>query len=378
MIVGIDASRNRSGGAIAHIAGILSSFDPDQYGIEEVHLWSYQALLDQIPRRKWLVKHSSTYLENSLVSQLWWQAFILNRELKKHQCDIVFATDASTLCSFSPMVVLSQDMLSYEPGVMHHFGYGLARLRLIAILYVQNFAFRRAAGVMFLTQYAGDVIQRSCGILKNVAYVPHGVGENFISRQAVVNVGEKRPLRCLYISPVWEFKHQWVVVRAIAALRERGYELCLDLVGGGSEAAIRLLQQQVEESDPEQQFVRYHESVPQCQLPEMIADADLFVFASSCENLPITLLEAMAVGVPIACSNRGPMPEVLQDGGVYFDPEEDQSIATAIERLVNDYSLRQALAGRAKVLSRQYSWQQCAEQTWAFVSHTHDQYYESR
>ena len=48
-----------------------------------------------------------------------------------------------------------------------------------------------------------------------------------------------------------------------------------------------------------------------------------------------TLIESTCVGLPIACSNRGPMPEVLEDGGVYFDPENTQSIKRSIEK--NNY-----------------------------------------
>ena len=76
--------------------------------------------------------------------------------------------------------------------------------------------------------------------------------------------------------------------------------------------------------------------VPHDDLPSLLAGADLFVFASSCENMPNTLVEAMAIGLPIACSDRGPMPEVLRDGGVYFDPENPESIAAAIETLIRD------------------------------------------
>jgi hypothetical protein len=47
------------------------------------------------------------------------------------------------------MVVLSQDMLSYEPDLMRYFGYGFARLRLLLILVLRNFTFRRSAGVIF-------------------------------------------------------------------------------------------------------------------------------------------------------------------------------------------------------------------------------------
>ena len=63
--------------------------------------------------------------------------------------------------------------------------------------------------------------------------------------------------------------------------------------------------------------------------------------------------------------------DVLQDWGVYFDPEQDQDIAVAIEQLIKNLSLRQSVAKRAKALSEQYSWEQCADQTWAFLAHTY-------
>lgn len=87
--------------------------------------------------------------------------------------------------------------------------------------------------------------------------------------------------------------------------------------------------------------------------------------------MPITLLEAMAAGLPIACSDRGPMPEILEDGGVYFDPELPDSIAAAVEQLITDPALRERVAQRAKQLSEQYSWSRCAEETWKFIAETY-------
>ena len=58
-IVGIDASRNRSGGAKAYLMGILSEVNPLDYGIKEVHLWAPDSLLNKLENYKWLIKHSS-------------------------------------------------------------------------------------------------------------------------------------------------------------------------------------------------------------------------------------------------------------------------------------------------------------------------------
>jgi glycosyltransferase involved in cell wall biosynthesis len=83
--------------------------------------------------------------------------------------------------------------------------------------------------------------------------------------------------------------------------------------------------------------------------------------------MPNTLIEGMASGLPIACSNRGPMPEVLEDGGIYFDPENSASIAEAIEKIITDKELRITIAKRAKQLSEQYLWESCADATFAYL-----------
>lgn len=373
MIVGIDASRNRSGGAVAYLIGILSEGDPVKHGIREVHVWGPSLLLSAIPDCKWLKKHNPPQLEQSLIKQLVWQLTQQAREAKAVGCNILFTTDASTLCRFKPMVVLSQDMLSYEPGVMRYFGLGKERLRLILILILQNWAFRFSNGVIFLTHYAATVIQKSCGTLKRVAYIPHGVGSDFkqIKKSQPWPRYGKREIRCLYVSNTSMYKHQWEVVRAIEYLRKRGYNLTLTLIGGGSGRAQRLLDAQIAASDPQREFVRQLDFVSHKELPEYLANADLFVFASSCENMPITLVEAMAVGMPIACSNCGPMPEVLGDGGVYFDPKDADSIADAIEQIIRSSELRLRIAYRAKILSQQYNWKRCSDETLAFVAETY-------
>jgi len=165
------------------------------------------------------------------------------------------------------------------------------------------------------------------------------------------------------------YKHQWVVVQGIARLRERGYNVSLRLVGAGSgwRRARRLLDSELARSDPDGQFVEVLSSVRHEEVPGLLATADIFVFASSCENMPNTLVEGMAAGLPIACSNRGPMPEVLRDGGTYFDPEDPESIALAIEEVLLDREFRRSISRVAKQYSANYSWQRCAEQTWRFL-----------
>jgi glycosyltransferase involved in cell wall biosynthesis len=61
------------------------------------------------------------------------------------------------------------------------------------------------------------------------------------------------------------------------------------------------------------------------------------------------------------------MPEVAQDGAVYFNPENPVSIADAVERLIRDPDLRLRCARRAFELASGYSWDRCARQTADFL-----------
>jgi glycosyltransferase involved in cell wall biosynthesis len=141
----------------------------------------------------------------------------------------------------------------------------------------------------------------------------------------------------------------------------------LNLVGGGGARARRILAKQIRHSDPDGQFVKVEEFLPHTAIAERLSQCDIFVFASGCETFGISLLEAMTVGLPIACSNRSSLPETLQNAGVYFDPEDDASVAQAVDTLIQNAELREQLSLQAKELGRHYSWEKCATQTWAFL-----------
>jgi N-acetyl sugar amidotransferase len=367
IVVGIDASRNRSGGARAHLIGILSGTDPIASGIRRVHVWSYRGLLDSLPDMPWLVKHGHPALEGPLYSQIWWQYRFLAKEVRDAGCQVLLNTDAGSVCSFRPAVVISQDMLPFEPQEMRRYGFTKARLRLMALRVLHERSMRRAAGTIFLTKYASTVIQNTIGKVAWSSVIPHGVGTTFKRDPVFRDLQGNTPIRCVYVSHVTMYKHQWVVVRAIADLRRRGRNVSLLLAGEGFGRAKELLTREMAKVDPRGEFVQWVGPVAHENVPALLDAADIVIFASSCENLPITLIEGMASGRPVACSDRGPMPEVLQGAGSYFNPESEESIANAIETLVADSELRARMATSSRELSNRFSWADSAKQTWDFL-----------
>jgi glycosyltransferase involved in cell wall biosynthesis len=374
MILAINALRARSGGAIAHLKGIIENLQPEKYDISSVQVWVCKSLIKQLPQKAWLQVHCPTVTQKNIFSQLLWEKFVLPFELKKHKCKILLNVDAGSVCYRHPFVTISQDMLSYEPGEMNRYGWSFARLRLLVLKYIQSASLKQANGSIFLTHYAGNTIQKSIGLLDNVRYIPHGISDNFKLCVNTADWDHEKDIQLLYVSNSAPYKHQWHVVEAVSLLRKKGYKVGLQLVGGSNGQSKKRLDDAVRTYDPNHSFVQLFPFVTNHDVLSFLSRAHIFLFASSCENMPITLLEAMAVGLPIACSNRGPMPEVLQDGGTYFDPENPETISEAVQQLLEDPSVRRQYARRAKELAAQYSWSRCSHETFKFIKTTMDRY----
>jgi glycosyltransferase involved in cell wall biosynthesis len=111
--------------------------------------------------------------------------------------------------------------------------------------------------------------------------------------------------------------------------------------------------------------VRLEGWVDDAMLEGLYRAATCLVFPSLAEGFGLPVLEAMSLGLPVACSNATSLPEVAGDAAVYFDPTEATSIARAIEKLLLDKHLRERLRAAGLDQARKFSWERTAEGTLA-------------
>ncbi len=101
------------------------------------------------------------------------------------------------------------------------------------------------------------------------------------------------------------------------------------------------------------------------ELEGLYGAAAAFVFPSLIEGFGLPVLEAMARGVPVACSARGAVGEVAGQAALRFDPESETEIADAIVRLLTDRELATRLAGAGRERAQSFTWQTTAQGTLA-------------
>ena len=374
--IGIDASRCRSGGARAHLIGILDNLNINEIAISHVHVWTYESLKKDIPNKPWLTIHVPNCTTENIIYQLWWQLRTLPKRLHQYNCDVLFTADAASICSFSPSVTLSQDLLSFEPGNLYLYRFTKHWYRLIFIYWIKLRSLTKADGNIFLTKYAKKILQKKMSSVNDSIVISHGVDAAFKEYKNKVHSYKfnNKKIECVYISEVELYKNQIEVVKAIYLLRSKGISVNLSLVGGGAGYAKKKLENQIENFDPRSRFVALYPFLNRNELLKKLVDSDIFIFASSCETFGITLLEGMSIGMPIACSNQSSLPETLEDGGVYFNPKDPDSIANALERLINSPKLCKKISTRSNKLAEKYSWKRCSTETFTFIYDVYKRY----
>lgn len=376
MILGIDASNIREGGGLTHLKEILLNADPKKNNFEKVIVWSSTETLSRLPDYLWLRKETHKWLNKSFVFSFLYQMLLLSKIAVSEKCNLLFVPGGTFFGSFQNIVSMSQNMLPFEKEERNRFPNWKSRLRFNLLHFTQGRTFKKSKAVIFLTNYAKNYIVKNINLKTNTVIIPHGINLSFLNepkaQKDISKYTKENPFKLLYVSIVTVYKHQWNVAEAVIRLRKEGFPITLDLVGGNTseslEKLIRVLKKDNESCVEFKGLVQYND------LENIYKSADGFVFASSCENMPIILIEAMTSGLPIVSSNMGPMPEVLGDAGFYFNPLDTDEIYFTIKNMINSSELRTIKSLKSYNKSINYTWKDCSEKTFDYLASLAKQY----
>lgn len=204
--------------------------------------------------------------------------------------------------------------------------------------------------------------------IERIFSVPLACSEEFRQRAEVecqsvlkkYTLGYKR--FSLYVGTIEPRKNINVLLDAYSRLPlviRRRYPLILTGYQGWENAEIMEKINQAEQ----QGWARYLGFLPANELPILFSAAKTFCFPSLYEGFGLPVLEAMASGVPVVCSNSSSLPEVVGRAGFMCDPEDTIRFTELLYASLEDEILQAEAIKNGLLQSQSFSWQKCAEKT---------------
>ncbi len=202
---------------------------------------------------------------------------------------------------------------------------------------------------------------------EKIHVIPEGVEARFrpIADPQLEPVRHKHHLPdrfVLCVGTIEPRKNLPILFEAMASRRERGLEPWPLVIAGKAGWLYEPILRRIAELNL-QNWIHLTGFFPDDDLPALYNAATLLAMPSRYEGFGLPVLEAMACGTPVVCSNISSLPEVAGDAALLVPPENVQGWAEAITRLCNDNALHARMRERGLAQAAHFTWENAARQT---------------
>jgi len=210
---------------------------------------------------------------------------------------------------------------------------------------------KNASAVIALTEHMKDAMQAIYS--RDVIIVPNGINLNEIAEREAEggNPGKK----ILFVGRLHPVKGVQYLLGAMSIVHQELPEAKLILVGDGEE---REYLESLTDSLGIRECVEFAGRVPHERVQDYMNLAEVFVLPSLSEGFPVTILEAMACGLPIVATRVGGVPDIIEDGanGYLINTKNPEQIAEALLRVLQDEELQKIMSNNNRKSAEKYRW----------------------
>jgi glycosyltransferase involved in cell wall biosynthesis len=359
MLIGIEAERanNPQKTGVEHYAKqlILHLAEIDQANSYILYL--------RTPPQDWLKKLPANFKLKVIPFPIFWTQLRISLEMLMHPVDVLFIP-ASALPLLHPKksVVTIHDLAwKFYPDSFTWFSRNFLE-------WSTGFAVKNAAKVIAVSESTKkDIIKFYKVDARNITVVHHGY-ESVAQAPGLLNgkviAGQGPALQkpyILFLSTLQPRKNLQGLIQAFKELKKENPELQHKLVVVGKPGwKFEPILKAIKENSDNLVYLNYISNADRFLV---LKNSELLVLPSFYEGFGMQILEAFALGVPVATSNVSSMPEVAGEAAVYFDPHNITEIKTAIKNVLSDKSLAEGLRQKGTERLKNFSWQKCAQET---------------
>ena len=277
-------------------------------------------------------------------------------------CPLYHATEHLLPRLDTPTVLTVHDLI-FERYPQHHTQRNRLYLRVAMPLFV-----RAASAIIAVSRHTrNDLVELYGADPAKIHVVYEGVDERFRPaaageiRRVAAQYSPDRPY-LLMVGTLEPRKNHAAALRALARLKAWGWPHRLLLVGGQG-WLFEPIRRQIEEEGlgGDVHFAGY---VPDADLPPLYSGAAAVLVPSLYEGFGFPVLEAMACGAPVVCSNASSLPEVAGEAALLAAPEDDEALAHAVQLVLGQPEVAKVMGEMGRVQAGRYRWDVCAGRRW--------------
>jgi glycosyltransferase involved in cell wall biosynthesis len=214
-----------------------------------------------------------------------------------------------------------------------------------------RYLLKNASAVIALTEHMKDAMQALYS--RDVIVVPNGINLNEIAERGAE--GGNPGKEVLFVGRLHPVKGAQYLLGAMSIVHRELPEAKLILVGDGEE---REHLETLTDNLGIRECVEFAGRVPHERVQDYMNQAEVFVLSSLSEGFPVTILEAMACGLPVVATRVGGVPDIIEDGtnGYLVDAMNQEQIAEALLKLLQNDQLRKEISNNNRKEAERYRW----------------------
>lgn len=321
---------------------------------------------------KWIEVHCPFSPFNK-IKRVYWEQFVFPNYVRKAKVDLLHSPGY-----VSPLKVSCATVVTIHDMHYHYFPETFSLAKQLYWKYYIPRSAEKADRVLGCSENARLDIIKVLGLPPEKVVAPLEAAADFFFKDyppaETLDFLAQKNIRKPYLLSVATFnrhKNMEGVVRCFNQVRaqlEKPYQLVL---AGIRSDAYEKVMAEIDKS-PYKTDIRVLEALPIEKLPYLYRGAELFLLLSYFEGFGLPILEAMASGVPVVCSNRTSLPEIAGDAGIVVDPDNEPELARRVVELLENPGQRVSMREQGFLRAREFSWTRTARETLVVYHEAYD------
>lgn len=355
-----------SGGGQTYVENLLKSLSRID-SKNTYYLFVNEINKDLFPQHERFIRIICPVSKKNLCYRIIWEQFILPAHIRKHKIDLLFSPT-----NFSPIFWLpSKSVLNICDVYWAHFKQYFSKIEYLFLKYLIIFSARKANRIITISKYTKTEVIKYAR-MDEAKIIPIHLGRgNSLSPadggyKPEADIFKQTGDRYLLaVGRTHEHKNYMNLIEAFKLLKKNRPDAARKMIIAGIPGRQHKKLQEKIEFESLSDEVLLLGRVDDNKLLWLYRHAHLFIFPSIYEGFGLPLLEAMAFGIPIACSNITALPEIGGEAVLCFDPFDIHDIAKKIDMLLSSENLRNELVKKGLERVKRFSWENTARKTLA-------------